>query len=156
MSDLTTGARVTLSRDFTLSELCRTDTGLRNEPSTDRQLASLVLLATRILQPIRNQFGPIAITSGFRSPEVNAAVGGSATSQHPLGEAADLRAERSTTHEVFLWLVKQAGLPIGQVIHERPAVGRAWVHVSLPRKGKPREHLVWNGAQYLPWTGGAL
>jgi hypothetical protein len=151
---IVTGGLVSLSRDFTLRELCRTATGLPNEPTDDAQLASLITLCTRVLQPARDILGPLRVTSGFRSPEVNAAVGGSATSQHMRGEAADLIPERCSVRDLFVWLARASSLPIGQVIFERPN-GKAWVHVSLPRPGKEREALIWDGFAYKPWEGKA-
>jgi hypothetical protein len=154
---LTVGAPVMLSRDFSLRELTRTATGLPNEPTEDRELASLVLLATRVLQPIRDEFGPLLVTSGFRSPEVNAAVGGAETSAHLEGRAADFRPGQYgiTVMEVFRWIARHRGIPWGQVIWERPGPG-AWVHVSLRREGAAPQALVWRGDIYEPWEEGAV
>lgn len=150
MSGLTVGAPVTLSRDFTLKEFLRTATGLPNDPTADRQLANMIRLCRMILQPVRDVFGPLRVTSGFRSPEVNAAVSGSDKSQHLEGEAADIIPELATTREVFAWIAQATWLPIGQVILERPQ-GKSWVHVSLARPGRARQVLVWGGGVYTQW-----
>lgn len=88
-----------LSKSFTLEELCRSDSAERdtrlkklqdNPPKT--VVDNLRYLATTALQPIRDQISvPLIINSGYRHPDVNKLIGGSATSQHCLGEAADCR-----------------------------------------------------------------
>ena len=81
-----------ISKNFTLQELTRSNTGLRlgikNEPTKDG-VHKLTILANSILQPIRNLLGPIRITSAYRSPELNTAIGGSSNSQHCVYEAVD-------------------------------------------------------------------
>lgn len=79
-----------LSPHFALAELTRTSTGLPNEPDAEAR-ARLVLLCTHVLEPVRALLGvPLRVTSGYRSPAVNAAIGGARQSQHMLGEAADI------------------------------------------------------------------
>lgn len=86
-----------LSKNFTLRELLRSNTAERDEKLKQEQenpppeiIENLRYLVETALQPIRNSFGfPIRINSGYRSPLVNKLVGGSATSQHCRGEAAD-------------------------------------------------------------------
>lgn len=82
-----------LSEHFTLYEFTRSGTaielGLDNTPD-DRQVAAMVALCRNVLEPLRQRFGPIVISSGFRSRKVNRLVGGVASSQHCLGEAADI------------------------------------------------------------------
>jgi uncharacterized protein YcbK (DUF882 family) len=143
---------VHLSRDFTLAEMIRTATGLPNDPTEDRQLARMIFLAVNVLQPIRDEWGPLMVTSGFRSPEVNARVGGTASSRHLLGEAADFIPAKAAVRDVFKWIARNLALPVGQVIHECPD-GKAWVHVSLPRPGSERQALVWDGKSYKAWGG---
>ena len=86
-----------LSQHFTLGELCKTKTRLSNEPNKE-QVENLKRLCGWLEQLRRrwnNLYGdgddPIIINSGFRSPEVNRAVGGSATSNHLTGCAVDIR-----------------------------------------------------------------
>jgi hypothetical protein len=83
-----------LSKNFTLSELTKSADairkGLDNTPSQEA-VDNLTLLATNVLQPIRDHFNkPVTINSGYRSKAVNASVGGSATSDHCKGMAADI------------------------------------------------------------------
>ena len=86
-----------LSKNFTLRELLRSNTSERDERLKQEQenppseiIDNLKYLVENALQPIRNRLGfPITINSGYRSPLVNKLVGGSATSQHCRGEAAD-------------------------------------------------------------------
>ena len=89
-----------LSKDFTLEELISSNTArakkIDNTPS-EAAKQKLQKLATEVLQPIRDSWGlPIRITSGYRSPKLNAAIKGSKTSQHVLGEAVDIKAVGKT------------------------------------------------------------
>ena len=81
-----------LSRNFTLSELIKSDTairkGINNNPNAE-QIEKLKALCENILQPVRDHFGRVKITSGFRSEELCIAIGSSVNSQHAKAEAAD-------------------------------------------------------------------
>ena len=83
-----------LSKNFTLKELIRSNTALRlgidNEPSKEGIL-KLTLLATSLLQPLRNAVGSLRITSGYRSPKLSEAIGSSSNSQHCRYEAVDMQ-----------------------------------------------------------------
>ena len=70
--------------------------------------------------------GPVHITSGYRSPALNVAIGGSKVSAHMEGKAADINVPGKSLAEVFNWL--QANAPYDQIIREFPPGG--WVHVS--------------------------
>lgn len=83
-----------ITKNFTLKELTHSSTavakGLKNIPG-EEETENLITLANKLLQPLRDILGKsIMVTSGYRSPEVNKAVGGVPTSQHMKGEAADL------------------------------------------------------------------
>jgi hypothetical protein len=120
-----------LSQHFTLSELTRTSSGLSNVP-TDAEVKALVALCTTLLEPVRNRFGPVSIHSGYRGPAVNAAIGGSKTSQHMRGEAADFHCPGATLETVMRWIVVESGLAYGQVILEGHTAGEpTWIHLSL-------------------------
>lgn len=115
-----------LSKDFILSEFTDTDTGLLNEPGQE-EIRNLKLLVQKVLQPARDKFGVINVTSGYRSPEVNSAVGGSATSDHVHGRAADIQCDDMAT--VFNYIRKY--LPFKQLIWEFGTdVQPKWIHVS--------------------------
>ena len=81
-----------LTRNFTLSELTKSDTairkGINNNPNAE-QIEKLKALCENILQPVRDHFGRVKITSGYRSPELCTAIGSSVNSQHARAEAAD-------------------------------------------------------------------
>jgi zinc D-Ala-D-Ala carboxypeptidase len=132
-----------LAKNFTLEELCVTNTGLPNVPN-EEQKCKLLYLASYILQPIRDQFGPVIIGSGFRSEEVNKKIGGSSTSQHRYGEAADF-IPAAGLEVVFDWAKKY--LTFGQLIFEE-ARGSRWIHVSLPRLYKPKDIMTYKNGVY--------
>ena len=81
-----------LSRNFSLQELTKSETairkGIQNTPS-DKVISNLTTLCDMVLQKVRNSHGAVTITSCYRSPELNKAIGGSATSDHCKGLAAD-------------------------------------------------------------------
>lgn len=114
-----------LSENFSLVELTSTGTGLPNEPTAE-EVAALRALVTNVLQPLRTAVGvPVVVSSGFRSAAVNRAVGGAASSQHRLGQAADINAAGIGPKELCQRII-DLGLPFDQLIQE---FGR-WVHVS--------------------------
>jgi uncharacterized protein YcbK (DUF882 family) len=138
-----------LSNNFTLKEAIKTNTGLPNDPDKKAMSFSL-LLAIFILQPIRDKFGRYEINSWYRSSRVNRAVGGSSTSQHLEGQAADGYPEEADTFEVYKWIVEKSGLDFGQCIIY-PAKG--FIHISLPRINKPnKQALICHEGDYLPYS----
>ena len=126
-----------LSKDFMLSEFTDTDTGLPNNPSQE-EIRNLKLLVQKVLQPVRDKFGVINVTSGFRSPAVNSAVGGSATSDHVHGRAADIQCEDMAT--VFKYIRKN--LPFKQLIWEFGTDAQPkWIHVAYDANNNKGEVL---------------
>lgn len=127
-----------LSKNFHLSELIVSQTaarhGLNNKPNVQAQ-KNLDRLCDTILQPLRDALGqPIIVTSGYRSPEVNRRVGGSATSAHCYGCAADIHVPGMTSDQLMK-KIHSLKLPVDQVIEE---FGQ-WVHVGIAIPGnKPR------------------
>jgi len=146
-----------LSPHFALAELTRTATGLPNTPTAEH-LAALTALCSTLLEPVRLRFGPVSIHSGYRSAAVNAKIGGSPTSQHMRGEAADFHVPGVALETVYRWIVAESGLRFGQVILEGHTVGEpTWIHLSL---GEPwrvgsscRQALTFDGSRYLAWRG---
>ena len=144
-----------LSPHFTLAELTRTSSGLYNGP-TITEINALTALCTTLLEPVRNRFGPVSIHSGFRSAAVNAKIGGSKTSQHMKGEAADFHCPGATLEHVMRWIVVESGLSYGQVILEGHTAGEpTWIHLSL---GSPwrlgsacMQALTFDGKAYHPY-----
>lgn len=124
-----------LSKNFALSELTRSDTA--NARGIDNSLPAYLMsnakaLAER-LQLIRDALGvPITISSGYRCPELNKAVGGSKTSQHQLCLAADIHAKGYTAQELFEF-ISCSNFGFDQLILERVG-GKEWVHISVQTK----------------------
>ncbi len=136
---------MSLSRNFTLEELIRSDLavrhGLSNNPSNEVK-SKLKILTLELLQPIRDLVGPIYVNSGYRSAEVNAIVGGREDSQHCQGEAADIEAGFISNYE--LAKVIKESFEFDQLILEGYKLGKptsGWVHVSY-RKGKNRNQAL--------------
>jgi len=114
-----------LTANFSLAELTATGRNLPNVP-TEGEIANLRMLAEKVLQPLRDALGkPVRVNSAFRSEAVNRAVGGTATSQHRLGQAADIHVPGMSSVELAKKIV-ELGLPFDQVIEEFGS----WVHVS--------------------------
>ena len=138
-------------RFFSWDEITRssaaTRLGLANEPPPTER-AALVALVSAVLDPLRAVLGvPLRVTSGFRCVALNAAIGGSPTSQHTLGEAADVRAEGMASEEVVRALVR-AGLPFDQAIWYAPERG-GHVHVSYTTRRPNRRQTL-----HAPAAGG--
>lgn len=124
-----------LSENFLLSELMTTGTGLKNEP-TAKEVLALKYLTERILQPIRNYYNvPVKINSGYRSDEVNNAIGGSKTSDHMKGYAADIEIMLNTPFTQYKVYddIKNGKIPIrynyDQLIYYKRG-SKEWIHIS--------------------------
>ena len=122
---------------FTKSELTRSDTarirGVDNTPTPEAS-AALDALMWNVLDPIRRMWGkPIIVNSGYRCPKLNAAVGGSATSQHMKGEAADITAGDPTENKELFDMIAQSAIPFDQLIDEK---NDRWIHVSYRPNGR--------------------
>ena len=124
-----------LTKNFTLSEMLKSETALRhdmdNTPTQD-VISNLQALAVNVLQPVREHFAKgIKVNSGYRSPDVNAKVGGSRTSDHCQGMAADIEIPGVPNHELAEYIAKN--YKFTQVILEFYTQGipdSGWVHVS--------------------------
>jgi hypothetical protein len=146
---------VTLSPHFSFEELTRT--GKATLQDANRQEAAQFLPALHdlasMLEVVRAKFGPVRVTSAFRGTGANAAVGGSITSQHCKGEAADFSVASATDDELHKWIVTESGIKFGQCILEKPP-GKSWVHLSLgaPYRAaaKCNESLYFDGKTYTP------
>ena len=139
-----------LSEHFTLEELTYTSKKFDNTPN-NATLARLSKLC-ELLEVVRREYGyPIKITSGYRSPKVNAAVGGAKTSQHLYGEAADMKAIKTTNKELFdvvVKLIKEKKIQCGQCIWEYGTKKEpGWIHLSLMRSNKPNNQILYLGVK---------
>ena len=124
-----------LSPNFTLSEMTKSETALRhgmdNTPNQE-QISNMQALAAKVLQPIRDHYKRgVKVNSGFRHPDVNARVGGSRTSDHTRGMAADIEIPGVANADLAEWI--QKNLDYTQLILEFYTPGvpdSGWVHVS--------------------------
>jgi len=123
-----------LSEHFQLREFIVSQTALRrgidNTPG-DTVIRNLQALCHNVLEPVRLHFGPTRISSGYRSPALNRAIGGSRTSQHELGQAADFEVPGVSNVELAQWIMRE--LNYDQLILEFYTQGEpnsGWVHCS--------------------------
>lgn len=137
------------SRYFTLKEFLSSQTATRRGFSEQFKPPSVVvenleLLCLKILDPLRESLKkPIKISSGYRSPKTNEAVGGARNSQHLTGQAADLEAIGYTNAEIFE-TIKKMKLPYDQLIWEFGNKKEpSWVHVSYA--ANPRKQIIFIG-----------
>lgn len=135
-----------LSPHFKLVEFTRSATAqarhIDNTPN-EEQIKNLKFLCDNVLEPLREQFGPIIIGSGFRCPALNTAVGGVKNSQHKSGEACDIHLPSIEVGKKYFEFLKK--LPIfDQLIWERdnPRSNHYWIHVSIKRSGKNRKQVI--------------
>ena len=143
-----------ISKNFTLHELTRSNTALRlgidNTPTKDG-IHKLTIIANSLLQPIRNELGPLRITSGYRSPELNTAIGGSANSQHCRYEAIDCQFSKDGTMDNikiyeaignlcldFDQLILEFGDATETIDPQHPS----WIHISYKIADNRKEVLV--------------
>ena len=129
-----------LTRNFSLLELTKSDTAIRrgidNEPNAD-QIDKLKLLCENILQPVRDHFGRVKVTSGFRSVALCEAIGSSANSQHAKAEAAAFECPGVDNVELFDWI--KSNLAPDQLILEFYTPGEpnsGWIHCSWIPEGR--------------------
>lgn len=136
-----------LTENFSLSEMLKSQTALRkginNAPHEPSVIINLQTLCEKILQPVRNHFGPVTINSGYRCPELNKAVGSSNKSQHMVGQAADIEVPTVSNKAVAEWI--KDNCDFDQLILEfyngvDPRSG--WVHVSYVDNDKNRKQTL--------------
>lgn len=141
---------------FTIDELsASTDArkmGIDNTP-TPEAVDKLTALVEAVLDPLRNRYGhPIHVSSGYRCPRLNKAVGGSATSQHMTGEAADIYVGNARDKAMLFSLIYYL-LPFDQLIWERGTdEAPVWIHVSYREGHNRRECLrTKDGMHFYPY-----
>ena len=143
-----------LTKNFTLHELTKSDTALRlglNNTPTKEGIIKLRLLATNLLQPLRNVVGSIRITSGYRSPALSQAIGSSQNSQHCRYEAIDCqlvkrgKMDNLEIYKALLYLdldFDQCILEFGDSTQHKDPRHPAWIHLSWKVCDNRRETLV--------------
>ena len=132
-----------LSKNFALSEITHSNTakrlGIDNEP-TETHLQNMQHLVDNLIQPLRDAVGPIRVSSGYRNPELNRAIGGSRSSQHCKGQALDLQFWQNgkmMNELIYEWIL-DSGIEFDQMINE---FDFAWIHISLKKKGSRNQVL---------------
>jgi zinc D-Ala-D-Ala carboxypeptidase len=126
-----------MSKHFTIKELCKTNRALPNVP--DKQVeANLADLIINVLDPLREIYGrPIRVNSGYRSPLVNAAVGGAKNSDHLYGMAADITTGSKSDNALLFKLIRD-NFTYKQLIDEKDF---SWVHVSFDKNNNKKQIL---------------
>jgi hypothetical protein len=131
-----------LSEHLSLIEVTRSDyakrNGINNMPNPEHT-ENLIELANKIFEPVRKYLNkPIHISSGYRSKELNAKIGGAKNSQHTVGQAIDIdQGDRKQNMEIFDFI--KNNLEFDQLINE---FGYDWVHVSYNTDGKQSKQVL--------------
>lgn len=135
---------------FTLRELTNSATarrlGIDNTPD-DTVKMRLEVLVDSVLDPLRKLYGkPIKVTSGYRCPRLNSAVGGASGSQHLNGEAVDITSMGDDLDENkrILDILLKSGIVFDQLLVEHPdKKGRPdWIHVSFTKRRPNRKQVI--------------
>jgi hypothetical protein len=136
-----------LTNNFSLAEMVKSDTALRHDMDNtpgETEIANLKTLCEKVLQPVREQFKTgVKVNSGFRHPEVNAKVGGSKTSDHCKGQAADIEIPGIPNADLAIWIMEN--LDYTQLILEFYTPGvpdSGWVHVSYDPANLKKQNLT--------------
>jgi len=136
-----------LTNNFSLAEMVKSDTALRHDMDNtpgEAEIANLKTLCEKVLQPVRDHFQTgVKVNSGFRHPEVNAKVGGSKTSDHCKGQAADIEIPGVANADLAVWIMDN--LDYTQLILEFYTPGvpdSGWVHVSYDSANLKKENLT--------------
>lgn len=136
------------SKYFTMYEMTYSDTAykLKLDNTPDEESEQNLIQLMEVLDDIREKWGgPIRVTSGFRAPQVNAAVGGSKTSAHLRGFAADLRPYNNKFKDFQTFIKNWAKTgDYDQILLERNSQGMEWVHIGLFNSKNQQRHQVKN------------
>jgi hypothetical protein len=135
-----------LTAHFELGEFTRSESakrcGVSNEP-TEEHLKNIIVLCEKVLEPIRAKFGPINISSGYRSKILNHYIGGALKSQHSEGKAADIDMDGFngvSNTDIFNYI--KDNLEFDQLIWEFGNKAKPdWVHVSY-NQGANRKQVL--------------
>ena len=141
-----------LSEHFTLQDLCSSQTaskyGISNTPNS-AEIEKLRVLATEVLEKIYEKYGNVTINSGYRGASLNSLVGGTITSQHCKGEAADIEIQGVNNYDLACWIrdnleYDQLILEFATNLESDPNSG--WVHVSYKSSGNRKQLLTINNS----------
>ena len=138
---------------FTLQEMMVTSTGLPNVPDAAAK-SNLVELVRVALDPLREHLGkPVRVRSGFRTAQVNRAVGGSLASMHKIGAAADIKVDGLTAVEL-VEAILLAEIDFDQVIAYATTRG-GHVHIGIKpgASARHRKQILWAPTEggYVPY-----
>lgn len=129
---------------FTIEELAKSNVAKAN--GIDNTIPQMLRdnvekLIANVLNPLREAYGkPIIVNSGYRCPKLNKKVGGSPTSDHLRGAAADITGGSPSENKKLFELAKSLNLPFKQLIDERHY---AWVHISFDQHAdKPKRQIL--------------
>ena len=132
-----------LSKNFTRAEIEHSNTakrlGIKNEMSQEH-LENMQNLIDNLIQPLRDDIGPIRISSGYRSPQLNKAIGGSAKSQHSKAQALDLQywsKGKMNNKIIYDWVI-ESDIEFDQMINE---FDFSWIHISLKKNSNRKQVL---------------
>lgn len=134
-----------IGKNISYNQAIKSDTAIRlgidNTPSATA-VEAMTLLCEKVIDPLYEVFPSMTFNSFYRSPKLNTAIGGSATSQHVRGEAIDLDSKNDSFNKaIFEYIIKN--MDFDQVISEYPKDGvPSWVHVSYKKSGNRKEVLV--------------
>lgn len=134
-----------IGNNISYNQALKSDTAIRlgidNTPSAVH-LEAMQLLCEKVVDKLYEVFPSMTFNSFYRSPKLNLAIGGSATSQHCRGEAIDLDSKNDEFNKAIFEYIKEH-LDYDQLIMEFPKNGiPSWVHVSYKKSGNRKEILV--------------
>ena len=144
-----------LSTHFSLKELTRSQTaerkGIKNKPN-ERETSNLKLVCENILEPVREHYGiPFTPSSGFRSFELNEAIGSSSKSQHITGQAVDFEIPGVPNMETALWIKEH--LDYDQLLlefYKEKIPDSGWVHCSYVEHRNRKQSRRYDGSKWSP------
>lgn len=133
-------------REFTFSPTAVSH-NIDNTP-TKEVIENIRLVATNILDKVRDRFGLVRVTSGYRSKQLNKIIKGSPTSEHLTGNAVDFVVPNQDHYVVASWI--RDNLDFNQLILENYTGGDSgWIHVSYRKTGNKRQVLTYKNGKYL-------
>ena len=132
-----------LSKNFSRAEIEHSNTAKRLDISnemSEKHLEHMQGLIDNLIQPMRDAIGPISVTSGYRSPSLNRAIGGSRTSQHCKAQALDIQywsGGKMNNKIIYNWVL-DSDLEFDQMINE---FDFSWIHISLKKNSNRKQVL---------------